>query len=58
VILRPLLNDYNPLLIRRTGEQVLGFPPDVFGVTFEEFRRLSAALLTSNPEAIERKGAT
>jgi hypothetical protein len=43
-MLRPLLAQYNPHLIRRTGEAVLEFPPDVFGVSYDQFRKLAAAL--------------
>jgi hypothetical protein len=43
-MLRPLLDEYDPLTIRRRGDKVLGFPPDVFGVTGQEYRTLFDAL--------------
>ena len=46
-MLRPLLVDFDPLMIRRTGERVLGYPPDVFGTTYADFRILHAALVSS-----------
>lgn len=49
-MLRPLLGQYDANLIRRTGERVLGFPPDVFGTTYDEFRKLSAALAEQQAE--------
>jgi hypothetical protein len=45
-MLRPLLDHYDANLIRRTGLQMFGFPPDVFGTTNLEFCQLSAALLS------------
>lgn len=46
-MLRPLLDQYDANLIRRTGERVLGFPPDVFGTTHSEFSQLFSALITT-----------
>jgi hypothetical protein len=55
-MLRHLLDLYDPELIRRTGERVLGFPPDVFGVTYTEYRQLWSALnMTADSKPVEGK---
>jgi len=46
-LLRSLLDEFDPLLIRRTGETVLGFPPDAFGVSYDQYKELLAALQTT-----------
>jgi len=40
-ILWPLCRDFGPRRVRAAGEVILGFPPDVFDVTYNEFRTLS-----------------
>jgi len=43
-ILRPLVAQYGGQAVRRIGLETLGYPPDVFGVTYLELRQLAAAL--------------
>jgi hypothetical protein len=44
-ILWPLAKEYGPDRVRRIGIQVLGYPPDVFGIHFDDLRKLQTALL-------------
>lgn len=43
-MLRQLIKEYDPRRVRRIGEQVLGYPPDAFGIHFDDLRKLTAAL--------------
>lgn len=43
-ILRPLVTAHGPDRVRQAGCELLGFPPEAFGVSYIEFRRLAAAL--------------
>jgi hypothetical protein len=45
-MLWPLVEEHGPCLVRRIGEEVLGYPPDVFGIHFDDLRILAAALST------------
>lgn len=40
-MLRPLVAGFGGRRVRAAGEKTLGFPPDVFGVTFNELRILT-----------------